>query len=423
MNLRDAISTVRPVRSNLLAVREDAPERAQRVLPTILVLVGWYPPAYLAGGPTRSVPRIIERLVDAYSFLVMTGDRDLGVGAPLPGIVSDRWVDVGGARCIYLSSWYRRIGGLLWQARGARHDALYVNSLFSLEFTLIPLALRRLGLIPRRGLVVAPRGELHPSALAIKGRRKRIVLWLVRTLGLLDDAIWHAASATELEAVHRVFGPRARGLVARDITAQPGPVVDPPAKVAGELELAFVSRISRMKNLEFAIQSLAKVRGRVRFNVYGPIEEPDYWADCQRQASELPTNVSLHYRGVADPERIAEIVAGHHVFFLPTQGESFGHAIVEALMAGRPALISDQTPWHGLEDRQAGWDLPLSRPDLFTQAIERCVEMSAEELAVWTDGARKLGREIAEDPDLDAAHRTIFSAAVQTVPETQPSKS
>jgi glycosyltransferase involved in cell wall biosynthesis len=208
----------------------------------------------------------------------------------------------------------------------------------------------------------------------------------------------------ELDAVHRVFGARARVHVARDITAQPGPAVEPPPKVAGQLELAFVSRISRMKNLEFAIQALTKVRGRVRFNVYGPIEEPDYWAECRRLAGELPSNVSLHYRGLADPDRIAEIVAEHHVFFLPTQGESFGHAIVEALMAGRPALISDQTPWHGLADHHAGWDLPLSRPDLFTQAIERCVEMSAEELAVWTDGARKLGREIAEDPGLDAAH-------------------
>ena len=229
----------------------------------------------------------------------MTGDRDLGVATPLPGIVPDRWVDVGAARCMYLSPWHRRFGGVMWQARHSPHDALYVNSLFSLDFTLIPLALRRLGLIPRRGLVVAPRGELHPSALAIKGTRKRIVLWLVRTLGLLDDAIWHAATTKELQAVHRLFGGGARVLVARDITAQPGPAIEPPPKEPGELEVAFVSRISRMKNLEFAIKALRQVRGRVNFNVYGPIEDPHYWAECRRLAGELPPNVTLRYRGLA----------------------------------------------------------------------------------------------------------------------------
>jgi glycosyltransferase involved in cell wall biosynthesis len=362
-------------------------------------------------------------LVDEFGFLVMTGDRDLGVATPLPGVVSDRWVGAGAARCLYLSPWHRRLGGLLWQARKSRHDALYLNSLFSLEFTLIPLALRRLGLIPRRGLVVAPRGELHPSALAIKRTRKRMVLWLVRRLGLLDDAIWHAATTTELQSVHRLFGPQARGLVARDITAQPGPAIEGPAKEQGALELAFVSRISPMKNLEFAIKALRKVRGRVNFNIYGPIEDPHYWAECQRLASELPPNVRLEYRGLVEPDRIAEVVAAHHLFFLPTQGESFGHAITEALMAGRPVLISDQTPWHGLAERHAGWDLPLSQPDLFAQVIERCVQMSAEEHAAWTAGARRLGREIAEDPALDAAHRAIFRAAVQTVPATLPSHS
>ena len=97
-----------------------------------------------------------------------------------------------------------------------------------------------------------------------------------------------------------------------------------------------------MKNLDFAIAVLAAINGGVNFNVFGPIEDRLYWADCQRLAERLPGNVRLRYRGLVKPDEVAQVLERHHLFFLPTRGESFGHAIVESLMAGCPVLISDQ---------------------------------------------------------------------------------
>ena len=51
------------------------------------------------------------------------------------------------------------------------------------------------------------------------------------------------------------------------------------------------------------------------------------------------------------------------------------------------------------------------KTDLFRQVIERCIDMTEEDLAVWSDGARRLGREVANDPDVDAAYRRLFRAA------------
>jgi glycosyltransferase involved in cell wall biosynthesis len=377
----------------------------------ILVLAGYYPPAFLAGGPTRSLPRIVDALRDEFDFRIVTRDRDLGSSAPLPGVVSDRWIEAGGVRCIYLSTRGRLAGALSGVLRRTRHDVLYLNSLFSVPFSLIPQLLRRFGLVSRRGLVMAPRGELDPSALALKAVRKRLYLSLVRSLGLLDDAVWHAATESEAAAIRRAFGQSARALVARDISQQPGPAPSHPPKQPGSLDLVFLSRISPMKNLDFAIAALRDVHGRVRFSIYGPIEDPEYWAACRRQAERLPGNVTVEYRGVVNPSDVGGVLAAHHVFFLPTRAESFGHAISESLLAGCPVLISDQTPWRDLEARHAGWDLPLGEPERFTAAIERCVAMSSAELEVWSAGAHELGREIAKDPTLDAAYRTIFRTA------------
>lgn len=377
----------------------------------ILILVAWHPPAFRAGGPTRSVPGILQRLGDDFDFRVITGDRDVGERANLPGVVSNRWVQRGKARVLYISASRRRIGGLWASIRAAPHDCLYINSVFSIEFSLLPLLLRRAHLIPRRRLVVAPRGEMDLGSLNIKRRRKQIYLGFTRWLGLHNDVVWHATSSDEATAIASVHGHHVPVVVAPAIPAQLELGAAPPEKIPGALELVFLSRISPIKNLEYAIKSLDGVRGQVTLDIYGPIEDVRYWAKCQRTASRLPPNVRVQYRGMVDPANLAQVLTRHHVFILPTKGENFGHAIVEALLSGCPVLISDLTPWHNLEERRAGWDLPLANSEAFTRVVQRCIAMGTEEWASWSAGARRLGMTIVANPEIDAAYRRLFGIA------------
>ena len=184
----DRISPDLPLPRALRRVGRSRAASHRSPLPIVLALVGFYPPAYRAGGPPRTVPRIVDELSDEFQFLVITRDSDLGISTRLAGIVANRWVSYGGARCLYLSTRRRLMGGLIASVRRSQHDTLYLNSLFSIEFSLIPLLLRQICFVPRRGLVIAPRGEMDESALAIKRRRKRLYLWFVQRLRLLDDA-------------------------------------------------------------------------------------------------------------------------------------------------------------------------------------------------------------------------------------------
>jgi glycosyltransferase involved in cell wall biosynthesis len=78
-----------------------------------------------------------------------------------------------------------------------------------------------------------------------------------------------------------------------------------------------------------------------------------------------------------------------HFLLLPTAGENFGYVILEALAAGRPTLISDQTPWRGLSAQSAGWDLPLANRELWQEVIRKCVDMDQEQYKVLARGARR----------------------------------
>ena len=68
------------------------------------------------------------------------------------------------ARIILLLRHFRR--------HSRRVDLVYLNSVFSPLFTMLPLLSQRLRLIPCRPILLAPRGELAPGALAIKPLKK-----------------------------------------------------------------------------------------------------------------------------------------------------------------------------------------------------------------------------------------------------------
>ena len=100
------------------------------------------------------------------------------------------------------------------------------------------------------------------------------------------------------------------------------------------LRVVFLSRIMPKKNLVYALRVLQYVRVPVKFSIYGPVEDRSYWSECLRLLDCLPDNVKVEYRGEVQPDDVPRVLRAHDLFFLPTRGESYGHAIAEALSVG-----------------------------------------------------------------------------------------
>jgi glycosyltransferase involved in cell wall biosynthesis len=177
------------------------------------------------------------------------------------------------------------------------------------------------------------------------------------------------------------------------------------------LRVCFLSRISPMKNLDYALRVLSEVRVPVQFSIYGPIEDPPYWAVCEKLRATLPPHIEAAYKGPVDHLEVVSTLARHDLFLFPTRGENFGHVIHEALRAGLPLLIGDQTPWRRLAEKGVGWDLPLDDQRAFARRIEEVAGWSQLECDRVSTTARALSQQIAGDAaNLDANRRLFLDA-------------
>jgi glycosyltransferase involved in cell wall biosynthesis len=381
----------------------------------VLTLVRYYLPGYKSGGPLRTIAGMVQRLGDGFQFKIITSDRDMLDKEPYKQVTPNSWNSLGGADVYYCSPSKRSWRTLRKLVAETGYDVLYLNSFCDPLFTIQLLLLRRLRMIPDRPVVLAPRGEFSEEALRMKAWKKRPYVWLAKRLGLLRGVLWQASSAHEVEDIRRVLGRWAREIMtAADLapSADAAEPQSPKRKEPGVLRVVFLSRISPMKNLDGALRLLARVQAKVEFNVYGPVEDKRYWKECQSLMSGLPENVVCRYLGPVEPRGVLSVIADHDLFLLPTLGENYGHVILEALLAGTPVLISDQTPWRNLEKAGVGWDVPLGGTDSYRRIIEQCAGMDAASYEEWRTRVREFGLAKLEDAESVQANRELLLKAV-----------
>lgn len=343
--------------------------------PVILTTVGHYLPGFKAGGIISCVANIVNHLHHDFDFRIVTRDRDLGDTGPFPRLTPGAWQKTGNAQVRYLppgEDSARRLRNLLAETP---HDLIYLNSFFD-PLSVKVLLNRKLGLLGRAPILLCPQGEFAAPSLSQKHLKKAVFLRFARLFGLYGPVMWHASSpaeASDIATVMGVAGNRIRMAsqlppIVDDESAET-PVAPVPAK-SGGLRVVFLSRISPEKNLDFALKVLRKVQVKVDFDIIGPIEKVDYWAQCEVLLKELPSHVVARSLGPVKSTDVLRTLRNYDLMFFPSSSESYGQVIAESLTSGTQVLISTNTPWRDLESKGLGWDLPLDNPDSFVRVIE-----------------------------------------------------
>jgi glycosyltransferase involved in cell wall biosynthesis len=355
----------------------------------VLVFIDWYLPGQNAGGPVRTMSNMVKRLSDFIDFRIVTRDTDLNAEHPYDGIVPGEWNQRDdGSSVYYLSKAQQNYTTIKQIIADEKPDAIHLNSMFSVAFTLYPLrAVKSLG-YPCK-LVLGPRGMLSSGALAIKPFKKKLFIFLAGMTGMFKNVIWHASTPVEAAEIKKVFGDHVRIKLAIDLADNKPVTRFTRKKTPGNLKLYFLGRISPVKNLMQCLEvlKLADNSLSIDFDIYGPSEDESYLAECKKMADSLPDNVRLSFKGQVDNAALTTLLKDYHCLFLLTENENYGHAIVEGLTSGCPVIISDRTPWRNLEAVRAGYDLSLDNNRKVAEVVSRFAGMDQQEYDLWMQGA------------------------------------
>lgn len=346
----------------------------------VVVFSPYYPPAFRAGGPVKSISRLVRASREPFSTRVVSRNWDLG-GRERLRAQANRWVDTGEETVWMFDRGVVHYARALVAAARERPRLVYVNSLFDPWLAIVPALVWRAVGSGRSELVIAPRGQLATGPLAQSAARKRPFLWLWRRIARHPHAVVHAATEREKADIERMLG-RVRVIVRPNDVGPLLPAFDEPSP-AGELRAVFLGRIVPIKGLLELIRSLHGVEKPMSLDVYGPEEDYRYTQLCQAEARRLPAWVLVQFKGPVASEAVRSLLARYDVMLNPTRGESFGQAIGESLSAGTPVAVPPVTPWTPwIEEAHGG---RIVRDDRWAEAIH---ELTATRPGQLRRGAR-----------------------------------
>lgn len=350
----------------------------------ILVIMEGFFPGKKYGGPPVSVDNFC-RLMKEHQCFILATDHDLYNTERYSGIV-EGWNERGNCKVRYVSDSRYNLFTFKEVIREVKPDLLYLQGLFqSCVYPCLILAKRM-----RIKVLLAPRGELCDGAINMKKYKKIPYIFAVRALGLTKNIHYQSTSQDEHDGIIkwlRVDEKRIHDLT--NIPSLPICTYDRNKKEPGYAKLIFLSRVHPKKNLLAALQFLEHADGNIIFDIYGPIEDADYWAECQNETTKLGKSVVVRYKGLINHDDVHKTFSLYDAFIFPTLSENYGHVIIESLIVGTPVIISDGTPWTDVNIHNAGWSYKLSEKEEFIKAINRLMLFDNKEMEEISSNAKR----------------------------------
>lgn len=334
----------------------------------------------LRGGPTFVVQTLAAHQARAgMEVHVVTTDDDCRGRQAVP---LAKPVSSGGATYWYFRRTTRAyessIGLASWLHRyTARFDVVHIHSVFTFPSTAaariasrrsVPYVIRPLGVLNRWGM---RSGRAWAKRLSIR---------------MVEAQMLRRAAAVQFASEKERAETQSACSISRPVVI-PNPVEIVPAAAPGLFRarypmigdrqmLLFLGRLADGKGAEVlldAFAALRKRRPRTVLVMSGAGEEL-YVRSLQGQAEALGIAGAIVWTGFLDQSAKAAALADADVFVAPSQSESFGISVVEALAAGVPAVVSSGV---GIADEiaQAGAALVVA-PDAgeIANAAERILD-------------------------------------------------
>jgi len=330
----------------------------------IVHVTPYFAPAYVYGGPPRSILGLCQALRRAGADVGVVTTTANGDGELPPAVAARSVCDDVPVTYVPRSfpKRYFRAADLAetLDRHAAGCDLVHVHGCWNAFGWAAARWCRRTG----RPYVISPRGMLQPWSFR-SGRVRKWAGYRVMERPALSRARFiHATSQHESDAIDRL------GLGVDVVTVPNGLEEFGPA-LAGERDafrakfgfrpddfvILFLGRLHQKKGIDTllrAMQHVAASRPEVGLLIAGT-GEPAYVASLAALAQDLVDAGRARFVGhlVGDDRRVA--FGSVDAFALTSHSENFGLSVAEAIGAGLPVVVSRECPWPQIEAWRAGF--------------------------------------------------------------------
>lgn len=250
---------------------------------------------------------------------------------------------------------------LLPLLRGA--DCVHIHAFFSPWTD----AAARLAIRAKKPYIIQPHGKLSPSMLASQRRAKRVYLLLFGN-ALLRSAHRVVVLAPAIASSIREWAPDLQLVVCPNgLNPEEYTLVEADANHPQNY-LLYLGLIDPRKRIDLLLDALPEVRKRhpnIRLAVVGG-DRYGHLARLQPRLDRLGASVLLpgHVSGDAKLRWLQNAT----LFLLPSDGEGLSLAMLEALVTGRPTLISRGCNAPEVQEAEAG-EVIEAEPEAWARAI------------------------------------------------------
>lgn len=356
----------------------------------ILHVIPSFAPAWRYGGPIYAAVGLTRELARlGHSVTVMTTNKD---GPGTVDVPLSRPVPMNGVQVWYFPvehpRWWcfsRPLARAL-KEQASQFDLAHIHAVFLWPTTIAAYYCRKYG-VP---YIIRPAGSLDPICItkqyerwwvSLSSRVKKMLY--LKTIGraeLRHAAALHFTSQAEQEATAKLKL-RPPGVVVPlgveidQEAAQPsaGRLSERYPQLAGKRLVLFLSRLDPKKGLDLllpALGQLAKKRQDFALVLAGS-GAPAFEEKVRSWVKEHGLERQTVFLGLVEAKARWPLLRQADVFVLPSYQENFGMAVVEAMAAGLPVVISSGVNIHR-EVAQAGAGIvPRLEPAEITAAVER----------------------------------------------------
>ncbi|MBJ7879154.1 glycosyltransferase family 4 protein [Gelidibacter salicanalis] len=370
----------------------------------ILITIDWFLPGTNSGGPVRSYANLIAHLDEGFEFLIVTRNTDFGSTEPYKDISPNVWTIFNAyTKVFYCSADYLTKSNLKHLFDTTQFDVAYINGIYSWYFSILPILL-----IKNKDVIVSARGMLNPQAFSVKGFKKKGFIKFANLFNFYKKVRFHATNTEEANYIKSLIGTHKLVSVAPNLPRKIDNSNKTQAFKQHPVRFVNLARVSVEKGTLTMLKAFYHITEPAVLDLYGPIYDEAYWAKCQSAILKLPAHIEVNYKGIIDSEQVPATLSKYDFFVLLSEGENFGHAILEALSVGLPVLISDQTPWRGLTAAKVGWDFSLKNEDALITAFQAAVHMSDTDYKNWSEAAFMYAKTFIENPKVLEQNKALF---------------